>query len=182
MFRSPEIDEELVYHKIPDEPLNKRFRRIEQRDMLQAFTLLKNYLEKFEIGTTFLIDDFIHWFTPRQNVIDCYVVEDEENNITDLTSFYCVQSIVLDEPNKNIVKGYSFYNVCTKTPWENMLYDTLIAAKNIGVDVFYALDIMDNDKFINSLNFQPTGNSQQYYLYNWCCSPIGREGIGMISV
>lgn len=150
--------------------------------MIKAYTLLKDYLEKFHIGTAFLLDDFIHWFTPKQNVIDCYVVEDREHNITDFTSFYYVKSVVLEQPSKNIVKAYSFYNVCTKTPWEKMLHNTLIAAKSTGVDVFYALDIMDNNKFLRPLNFQASGESQHYYVYNWCCSAIGREGIGMICV
>lgn len=181
-FRDRGLTEKIVYQQFPNKQYHKGFRRIEEEDMMKAYILLKKYLQTFHICSGFCFEDFKHWFTPRKNVIECYVLEDEDNNITDMSSFYYVKSVVLEQPSKNIVKAYSFYNVCTKTPWEEMLYDTLIAAKNTGVDVFYALDTMDNWKFLHLLNFQPTGESQQYYINNWRYSPIGQEGIGMISV
>jgi glycylpeptide N-tetradecanoyltransferase len=46
----------------------------------------------------------------------------------------------------------------------------LIAAKNLGFDVFNALDIMDNTEFLDELKFAPGDGYLHYYLYNWYLS------------
>lgn len=36
-------------------------------------------------------------------------------------------------------------------------------------DVFNALDLMENDQFLNELKFGKGDGNLQYYLYNWRC-------------
>lgn len=45
--------------------------------------------------------------------------------------------------------------------------DALIIAKNEGFDVFNALDILDNKKFLTELMFSAGDGCLNYYLYNW---------------
>lgn len=43
----------------------------------------------------------------------------------------------------------------------------LAQAKELGLDVFNALDIMENTEFLAELQFAPGDGSLHYYLYNW---------------
>lgn len=44
-------------------------------DRPQAFRLLSEYLTKFALAPVYTAEEFQHWFTPRVDVIDSYVVE-----------------------------------------------------------------------------------------------------------
>lgn len=41
--------------------------------MLYIFSL--QYLDRFDLSPTFTIEEFRHWFIPRQGIVDTYVVE-----------------------------------------------------------------------------------------------------------
>ena len=70
---------------------------------------------------------------PREGVIDSYVVEDEKGFITDFGSFYHLPSTIMNNPQYNILKAaYSYYNVSTKTPLNDLMNDLLISAKNVS--------------------------------------------------
>ena len=77
-------------------------------------------------------------------------------------------------------KAYSFYNVAVATPWVDLMRDALILAKTNGFDVFNALDLMENESFIEALKFGKGDGSLQYYLYNWKCAPTKPQGIGLV--
>jgi glycylpeptide N-tetradecanoyltransferase len=57
--------------------------------------------------------------------------------------------------------------VATKTPLNILMTEALVIARNEGFDVFNALDILDNKKFLNELMFSPGDGCLNYYLYNW---------------
>lgn len=42
-------------------------------------------------------DEFAHWFMPRDNIINTFVVE-KDNAITDMISFYTLPSTVVSHP------------------------------------------------------------------------------------
>ena len=56
----------------------------------------------------------------------------------------------------------------------------LIAAKQEGFDVYNALEVMDNSKFLEKLKFGPGDGELKYYLYNWKVSDIPKENLGLI--
>ncbi len=58
--------------------------------------------------------------------------------------------------------------------------DALILAKNLDFDVFNALDVMENTKFLEPLKFGRGDGNLQYYLYNWKCAATKPEGIGLV--
>ena len=105
----------------------------------------------------FTEEDFVHWFLPRDDIIDTYIVEkpsstvaqgndkvtngeessspskkDNSMVITDMVSFYTLPSTVMSHPTHNKLKAaYSFYNVSTVTPWVDLMGDALILAKKV---------------------------------------------------
>ncbi len=56
-------------------------------------------------------------------------------------------------------------------------------AKNIGFDVFNALDVMDNQEFLAELKFAPGDGYLHYYLYNWNLkNRLSPQQIGVVLV
>ncbi|RTG87251.1 glycylpeptide N-tetradecanoyltransferase [Schistosoma bovis] len=96
--------------------------------------------------------------------------ENGDGQITDFCSFYVLPSSVMKSKQHNSLRAaYSFYNVSTVTPWPALIQDMLISAKQLKFDVFNALDLMENGKFLEELKFGIGDGDLHYYLYNWRC-------------
>lgn len=148
--------------------------------MESAFNLLTNYLTKFDIIPMFSLEEFEHFFASRDDVIYSYIIE-KEGKVTDLISFYSLPSTIMHNPlHKKIRAAYSFYNVAGSVPLNRLMNDALILAKNLGFDVFNALDLMDNKDILEELKFGIGDGNLQYYLYNWKCPDIAPERIGLV--
>lgn len=172
----------IKLYKLPDAPKTKGFRQIQAKDVPKAFKLLSDYLASFDLAPVFDEEEFRHWFLPKDNVgcIECFVVENE-GKITDLVSYYALPSTVMHHPvHKQIKAAYSFYNVATATNINDLIFDALISAKILHFDVFNALDLMENKKFLQDLKFGIGDGNLQYYLYNWRCPSMTPENTGLI--
>ena len=171
----------IKWFKLPDQPKIKGFRRMEDKDMDKVFCLLFDYMEHFSLCPVFGKEEFRHWFTPKEGILECFVVEDEQGNITDMTSFYCLPATVMHHPvHKSLKVAFSFYNVATKTPWSDLINDAIIKAKNMEMDVYNALDVMENNKFLKELKFRPGGGFLKYYLYNWRTPSLRAADVGLV--
>lgn len=170
----------IKLYKLCDTPKTPGFRKIMDKDVPKAFKLLKSYLNKFELAPLFDEEEFRHWFMPKSNIIECFVVEND-GEITDLVSYYALPSTVMHHPvHKQIKAAYSFYNVSTKTNIKDLVFDALVSARNLNFDVFNALDLMENKKFLEDLKFGIGDGNLQYYLYNWRCPTIEPKETGLI--
>jgi glycylpeptide N-tetradecanoyltransferase len=119
---------------------------------------------------------------PIDDVIVTYVTTDEETGEVDnLLSFYQLPSTVVDHPRyKSLKAAYSFYNVAEKSPLIDLMHDALVTAKNSDYDVFNALNLMDNEPFLEELKFGIGDGNLNYYLYNWKCPTIEPKKIGLV--
>uniref|UniRef100_A0A914GUG8 Glycylpeptide N-tetradecanoyltransferase n=1 Tax=Globodera rostochiensis TaxID=31243 RepID=A0A914GUG8_GLORO len=169
----------IKLYKLPENteshltPLNKDF-------VQGAFKLLSEYLSKFDLAPVFTVEEFEHFFLPRDDVIYTYVVEDS-GTVTDLISFYSLPSTIMHHTHhKSIKAAYSFYNVAGSVPLIRLMNDALILARNLGFDVFNALDLMDNKGILEDLKFGIGDGNLQYYLYNWKCPDIAPDRIGLV--
>ncbi|KAK8956052.1 Glycylpeptide N-tetradecanoyltransferase 1 [Platanthera guangdongensis] len=155
--------------KLPSLPATPGFRKMELRDIPPVTRLLKEYLSKFAVAPFFDEMDVEHWLLPREDVVNSYLVESPENHeITDFCSFYTLPSSILNNSNHSTLKAaYSFYNISTKTPLQQLMNDALIVAKQKDYDVFNALDAMENESFLKELKFGPGDGMLHYYLYNY---------------
>lgn len=176
------INRTIKLYKVPETPQTPGFRPIEKKDMKEACALLVNYLKGFKLAQKYTEEEFEHWMTPREGVINAYVVEDPETKkITDLISFYSLPSTIIgNEKHSTLRAAYSFYNVATKTPWENLMTDALIMAKQLDFDVFNALNVMENDTFLKTLKFGIGDGHLQYYIYNWRCPEMAPKDVGLV--
>lgn len=142
--------------------------------------MLLQYLKKFDLSPEFTEEDFVHWFLPRPDIVDSFVVE-REGKIVDFVSYYTLPSTVMHHPvHKTLKAAYSFYNVSGETTWVELMNDALISAKQLNFDVFNALDLMDNREFLEMLKFGIGDGNLQYYLYNWKCPSMSPHRMGLV--
>ncbi len=122
-----------------------------KKDVKIVQELIAEYLKKFEVFLHFTNEEIEHFLLPRENVIESYVIENPETGkITDFISFYNLPSSILKHETHKLLKvAYSYYNVANTVAWDVLMRNALILAKQKDFDVFNALDIMENDKFLN---------------------------------
>ena len=83
-------------------------------------------------------------------------------------------------PPFSIKAAYSFYNIATSVGWEQLMSDALVLAKKLDFDVFNALDLMENKKFLEALKFGIGDGNLQYYIYNWRCPTLTEKDVGLV--
>lgn len=180
LARNMTMQRTIKLYRLPEQTKTPGFRKMVAADCPQAFRLLYEYLKNFDLSPVYTLEEFKHWFLPRDNVVDSFVVE-QNGVITDFGSFYHLPSTIMNHPQHKVLKAaYSFYNVVTKTPLNDFMNDMLITAKNLDLDVFNALDLMENAKFLESLKFGIGDGNLQYYIYNWKCPVIKAEKVGLV--
>lgn len=159
----------IKLYKLPDSTVTPGFRKMKLHDVPAITRLLRNYLSQFIVAPDLDENDVEHWLLPKEDVVDCYLVESPETHeIIDFCSFYTLPSSILGTQNYSTLKAaYSFYNVSTKTPLLQLMNDALIVAKQNDYDVFNALDVMQNESFLKELKFGPGDGKLHYYLYNY---------------
>lgn len=168
-------------YKLPDQPQLEGIREMKEKDLPGVYSLLTNYLKKFALHPEFDMDEVGHWMLPRDGVIYSFVRENKSGVVTDVCSFYCLPSSILGNDKHNLLKAaYSYWNVATTVPLQELMNDALIFAKQRDFDVFNALDVMENEQFLKDLKFGVGDGYLQYYLYNWKCPKIESSGIGLV--
>mmetsp|Transcript_1910 Transcript_1910/g.5053 ORF Transcript_1910/g.5053 Transcript_1910/m.5053 type:complete len:419 (+) Transcript_1910:636-1892(+) len=145
-------------------------------------TLLTNYLEsKFLLHGNFSKEELAHWLLPRKSVINTYVLLDEndKSKVTDMVSFYHLPSTILNQ-DETLYAAYSYYNVATTMSLSDLMRDALILANSTGVDVFNALNLMENNEFLEELKFGKGDGNLQYYVYNWSSPTMKPSDVGLV--
>jgi glycylpeptide N-tetradecanoyltransferase len=180
LSRNMTMQRTLKLYKLHDSPKTPGFRKLTEGDVPQAHKILAEYLKKFDLSPEFTEEDFVHWFLPRPDIVDSFVVE-REGKIVDFVSYYTLPSTVMHHPvHKTLKAAYSFYNVSGETTWVELMNDALISAKQLNFDVFNALDLMDNREFLEMLKFGIGDGNLQYYLYNWKCPSMSPHRMGLV--
>mmetsp|Transcript_4325 Transcript_4325/g.4918 ORF Transcript_4325/g.4918 Transcript_4325/m.4918 type:complete len:419 (-) Transcript_4325:115-1371(-) len=144
--------------------------------------LLVKYLEsKFSLHVNFTKEEIAHWLLPRSSVINAYVVvdEDDKSKVTDMVSFYHLPSTILNE-DETLYAAYSYYNVATSMTLSDLMRDALILANATGIDVYNALNLMENETFLEELKFGKGDGVLQYYVYNWSAPSMKSADIGLV--
>ena len=144
--------------------------------------LLSNYLKsKFLLHVNFTKEEVAHWLLPRSSVINTYVLVDEndKSKVTDMVSFYHLPSTILNK-DETLYAAYSYYNVATTMDLTDLMRDALILANSTGIDVFNALNLMENDSFLTELKFGKGDGNLQYYVYNWSSPTMKPADVGLV--
>ncbi|XP_012737000.2 glycylpeptide N-tetradecanoyltransferase 1 [Fundulus heteroclitus] len=169
------------FHRLPEVTKIKGLRPMTKEDASGIHSLLERNLCNFHLSPLLSPQEVEHWFLPKENVNDTYVVEADDGTLSDLVSFYSVSSRVLNHPvHSGLRAACLLYVVCTATGVADLMQDTLVLAKSKGFDVFCALDVMDNVSFLEKLKFTISNKSVHYYLYNWTCPLMSPDKVGLV--
>lgn len=180
LSRNMTMQRQIKLLKLPEETKIQGIRMLSAADVKGACKLLNDYLTKYKLVTEFNEDEFAHWFMPRKNIIDTFVVEND-GQVTDMVSFYTLPSTVMSHPTyDNIKAAYSFYNVAGSVSWVDLMSDALVLAKKLDFDVFNALDLMENVDFLEKLKFGIGDGNLQYYIYNWRSPQMSSKEVGLV--
>lgn len=167
--------------KLPKQPAH-RLRQMIAEDVPAVHGLLTDYLnKKTQLAQVFTHEDVGHILLPRTGVVSTYVLEEEGGKITDLCSFYYLPSTIMKNPLHNKLNAvYSYYNIATSMPLDDLVQDALILARNESADVFNALDLMENGPTFEKLQFGAGDGWLQYYVYNWKCPVMPSDKVGIV--
>jgi glycylpeptide N-tetradecanoyltransferase len=168
--------------QMPEQVSTPGWRPTEEKDIPQVGALLRKYLAKFKVHIHFLDHELAHVFLPRHEVVSSYVVADSKGKITDFASFYHLYSSVIRNPkHKTLKAAYSYYNAPGSLSLHDLMHNLLIEAAKQDLDVFNALDLMENKPMLEPLKFGIGDGNLHYYLYNYSmgahCEP---EDIGIV--
>ena len=143
--------------------------------------LLTKYLESKLLHVNFTKEEVAHWLLPRSSVINTFVLVDENDKkkVTDMVSFYHLPSTILNK-DETLYAAYSYYNVATSMELEDLMRDALIMANSTGADVFNALNLMENESFLQELKFARGDGNLQYYVYNWSSPTLNPADVGIV--
>ncbi|XP_073463827.1 glycylpeptide N-tetradecanoyltransferase 1 [Aquarana catesbeiana] len=181
LSRNMTMQRTMKLYRLPETAKTPGLKAMELRHVPAVHRLLNQYLSQFNLSPFMNEEEVKHWLLPQENIIDTFVVETPEGEITDFVSFCTLPSTIMNHPtHKSLKAAYSFYNVHTKTPLVDLMNDALIVAKSKGFDVFNALDLMENKTFLEKLKFGIGDGNLQYYLYNWKCPSMGPEKVGLV--
>ena len=128
-------------------------------------------IERKILGQLLCIEDFVEQFP--------IAFAQDDGVVTDILSFYHLPSSILNL-NDTLFAAYSFYNVATTVPLIELMKDALILAKSTGSDVFNALNLMENNSFLEELKFGIGDGNLQYYIYNWACPEMPPDKVGIV--
>eukprot|EP00030_Apusomonadida_sp_AF-17_P002017 a2288_552.p2 GENE.a2288_552~~a2288_552.p2 ORF type:complete len:432 (-),score=185.28 a2288_552:57-1322(-) len=169
-------------YALPAEPLIPGIRAMRPDDVPACAALLRAYLAEKTLMYPVLSDEeFAHWVLPREGVVFSYVVPQADGRVTDFCSFYRLPSSVIGNAKyPTLYAAYSYYNVATSVTLQALMKDALIFAKAAGMDVFNALNLMENDAFLEELKFGPGDGSLHYYCYNWVTPQMDPSKVGLV--
>jgi len=171
----------IKLYKLPDQPKIPGFKPLEAKHIPQATERLNEYLNRYKLHQSFDLDEFEHWFMPQKDIVYSYVVENEEGDVTDFISFYSLSSTIMNHAQyKSLYAAYCFYYFAGSVPLQTLMYDALIMAKKNNFDVFNALDLLENEGVLENLKFGMGDGNLHYYIFNWLCSSMGPQEVGLV--
>ncbi|OON20912.1 Myristoyl-CoA:protein N-myristoyltransferase domain protein, partial [Opisthorchis viverrini] len=114
LTRNMTLQRTIKLYRLPEATMVKGFRQLVKADIPQVWTLVSKFLAQYKLHPNYSQDEFEHFFLPREDIVNSFVVE-------------------------------------------------------LKFDVFNALDLMENKKFLEELKFGIGDGNLHYYLYNWRC-------------
>jgi len=151
---------QIARYHLAGQPTTSGLRPMEHKDVASVQDLLERYLKRFDMAPAFDKEEVEHWLLHdtklAEQVIWSYVVEDPKTHkITDLFSFYCLESSVIgNQKHDNVRAAYLFY-YATETAFVKeekglkerlnlLVTDALILAKKVCIATSWDVSFADS--------------------------------------
>ena len=178
------VKDKVKKYKLKKESSDK-FRLMEKKDVKDVYDLISNSQKQFKIYSIFSEEEIEHWFIPIKNVIYSFVKEDENNNITDFTSFYVVNALIDNMKEKWC---YIYFNIATSMSSEKLFENALVLAEQSGIDYYIGNSINNYEnilkkyKFNSNIEDEDSYGSLKYYFNNFLCPETDGKDISIILI
>ena len=173
----------LKNYELPDEPPISGFRKMTEKDLDQIFELIEKNRNKYKIYELLSKEQIGHLLLPRNNIIYTFVLEDENNKITDFCSFYSLTRTILNNSKyKKINFAYSLMNYCSSISMKDLLKTAIILAKKNNFDAFHCLDYKEYSNHFKELLFMEKIGKMKYYFYNFVCPDTPIDDISLMFI
>ena len=166
-------------YRITDEKPDASFVPMKPEHLASAHQLFNQYMDRYTIRPQMTLEEFAHEF--NNSVISTFVTLDE-SKVTDMISFYQLNSMVLSQPGEEVKTGYLYYYTAMNHSITWLFRNLLVAVKDREFDVFNILDLMENQELIDTNMFLKGTGKLQYYMYNWKLLPIKPNQLGKLLV
>ncbi|RKO90564.1 acyl-CoA N-acyltransferase [Blyttiomyces helicus] len=187
LSRNMTMQRTVRLYRLPAETFIPGIRPMVETDVPQVTALLNAYMKRFSVAQVMSEEEVRHWLVPARGVVYSYVAEDRQTEkITDFVSFYGLPSTVIGNTVHNQINAaYMFYYVPKGLGedlkrLQSLIKDALILAQQASFDVFNCLDLMQNASFLEDLKFGQGSGNLHYYLYNYRCKPVPRDGMALV--
>ena len=153
---------DLRSHSLPYiTPRTVGLRRMTPSDVPKAFALTNQYTSQFEIGQVFQSEEeFSHWFSPLQDYVTTYVVEEPNSgNITDMFSLRCMSNY----------SATVTALVITKSSPKQLITDLLVLMKQQNVIFVFLCQYGLKEHFFTEFlkSSKLTGKQYHWLFYNY---------------
>ena len=174
----------LKNHELPDEPLISGFRKMTEKDLEQIYELIEKNRKKYNINEVLSKEEILHYFLPRNNIIYSYVLEDENNKITDFFIFYALTRTILSNNSKykKINLAYSIINYNSTISMKDLLKSEIIIAKQNNFDALHCINYKEYAENFKELLFTEKVGKIKYYFYNFVCPNTPIDKVSLIFV
>lgn len=173
--KEADVNEIIESFELPESCVPE-FVEMKEEHLSTALEKLNKYLTRYNIHTVFDAQEFKHMFY-NNDVVKSYVLL-KNNEVSDFISYYLIKKNLAN--NTSISTAFLYYYSSTvETPFK-LIKNAMINAKNNGIDVFNATNVLENSSCIYDLKFEENGVNLHYYLYNWKMKPLMPEQIGKL--
>ena len=151
-------------------------RAVGKQDIPGILEQLDNHLSSFSISPRFSAVEAEHWLQTRGDIMHSFV--SDSNDDFCFASFYSLPTQELQ--TRNIIRtAYLFYICSSEQNCIPVMKFIINAALDMNFDVINCLDIMDNRRFIDKLEFRIGDGVLNYYLFNWQRGPASPQDIAL---
>lgn len=165
------------------------WRKMEEKDVDSVFELYDKWRKRYALTQIMTKEEVRHWIyggsKQAGKVVHAFVVQDPSTEkVTDFISFYVLPFTVLQNPKHNEIGiAYLYYyafeqdieksildseaQLVVQKRLKSLVYDAMIEAKRMNIDVFNALSSQDNSLVFEDLRFGPGDGYLNYYIFNY---------------
>ena len=139
---------QVTRNHVPSNTTLPGFREMEKKDLPAVHDLLSRYLKRFTMAPEYSQRDVSHWLfdeakNPADKTVFGFVVEDPHTHkITDFSTFYLLESIVIDNKKHNNVRAAYLFYYATEAAFAQderglrerlnaLMLDVLVVAKKV---------------------------------------------------
>jgi hypothetical protein len=158
-------------------------RKLTENDISECTEKFNQFYKKYKIHQIYTEEEFKYKFMPHKNVIDTYICEQNNNIIAFISIFYTKSRIFNNTKysDYDIAQIYHYFYF-DKQVFIDMVDDILFLMKQKNIDVVNCLDQMDNDIFLNKLNFKQGSGKINFYFWNKRCPSFTNKDISLITI